>query len=220
MIQGLENVLLIAVIIYSIILHEISHGFVAHLLGDDTAKRQGRLSLNPLQHIDTFGTIILPLVMYLFSGMAFGYAKPVPVNPYNFNNHKRDMGLTALAGPICNISISIIVSFIFALLIKMGLIHTQAAAGFWQKLIMINLFLAFFNLIPFPPLDGSKVVGMFLSDEAYVKFTMQERKGMLIFIGLIVISRLFNLSIFRFIIYPVSIAYQGIMWFMQLILGL
>jgi Zn-dependent protease len=194
---------------------------VAYLLGDDTAKRQGRLSLNPMDHIDIFGTIILPLIMWLVSGMAFGYAKPVPVNPYNFRNHKRDMGITALAGPVCNILISILVAFIFVLTIKFGLIKTQAAVTFWQKLIMINLFLAFFNLIPFPPLDGSKVLGMFLSDEAYVRYTMQERKGMIIFLIIILASRFFNFSIFGYIVLPpVTFAYKGIMSFMQLIFGL
>ncbi len=217
----MSNILLVAVIIYSIILHEISHGFVAHLLGDDTAQRQGRLSLNPLKHIDTFGTIILPLLMYAFSGMAFGYAKPVPVNPYNFKSYKRDMGLTALAGPVCNITISFIMAFVFALLIKFGLIGSQAAVKFWQNLILINLFLAFFNLIPFPPLDGSKVVGMFLSDEAYVKYTMQEKKGMIIFIGLIIASRIFNFSIFSYIVLPpVMFVYNAIMGLMQILLGL
>ncbi len=215
------NILLIAVIIYSIILHEISHGFVAHLLGDDTAYRQGRLSLNPLKHIDTFGTIILPLMMYLFTGMAFGYAKPVPVNPYNFKSYKRDMGLTALAGPICNISISILMAFVFALLVKFGAVNSAVGAKFWQNLILINLFLAFFNLIPFPPLDGSKVLGMFLSDEAYVKYTMQERNGMIIFIGLIIASRLFKFSIFSYVVLPpVMFVYRLIMGLMQLLLGI
>jgi Zn-dependent protease len=192
------KVIFFGAIFYSIILHEISHGLTANWLGDDTAKRRGRLSLNPLKHIDWFGTVILPLVFYYTAGFVFGYAKPVPINPYNFQNYKRDTGLTAIAGPLTNILIAIL----FALFYHLG--GPGSLLGMLSvPLVQINLFLALFNLIPFPPLDGSKVLGIFLSDEAYFKFTAQERTGMIIFIAIILVFNMFHLDIFGRFIFPI-----------------
>ena len=189
---------MIAVIFYSIILHEISHGLTASWLGDDTAKRSGRLSLNPLSHIDWFGTVILPLVLYFTAGFVFGYAKPVPINPYNFKSYKRDTGLTAAAGPLTNVLIAILFALAY---------HISGATSILGYLsvpiIQINLFLALFNLIPIPPLDGSKVLGIFLSDEAYFKYTAQERTGMIFFFGLILVSNLLHLDLFGRFIGPI-----------------
>jgi len=194
----LVNAGIIAVIFYSIIIHEISHGVSALWLGDDTAKRMGRLSLNPLKHIDWFGTVILPLVLYFTAGFVFGYAKPVPINPYNFNNYKRDTGLTAAAGPLSNILIAILFALVF---------HVSGSGSILAYLcvpiIQINLFLALLNLIPIPPLDGSKVLGIFLSDEAYFKYTAQERYGMIFFFAIILISNMLHLNIFGRFIFPI-----------------
>ncbi len=191
------NVLVIGLVFYSIILHEISHAQVSLWLGDDTAKRTGRLSLNPLKHIDWFGTVILPLLMYFTAGVVYGYAKPVPLNPYNYRNLKRDTGLTALAGPVTNLLIAILFALFF---------HLNPGAMFIQQVclyvVFFNLLLAFFNLIPIPPLDGSKVLGMFLSDEAYFKWTAQERRGMLFLFGLIMVSSLLRLNIVGRLIMP------------------
>lgn len=193
----ISNAAIILMVFYSIIIHEVSHAFAAFALGDDSAQRAGRLSFNPKKHIDPFGTVILPLILYFSAGFIYGYAKPVPFNPYNFRNFKRDSGFTALAGPVSNILIAIILSVIF---------HLCAALPFVQGIliyvIFLNLLLAFFNLIPVPPLDGSKVLGMFLSDQAYFKWTAQERKGMLYLFAIIIGSNLLGLNLIGKLILP------------------
>jgi len=206
----MEYIIFIPVILMSIIIHEVSHGYAAYLLGDDTAKRAGRLTFNPVRHIDTFGTIILPLLLLVTTrgGLAFGYAKPVPINPYNFKNFKRDTAITAAAGPLSNFIIALILSLGLRLVLKtidpyMQISQFQATVlRVMYNIIFINLFLGLFNLIPFPPLDGSKVLGAFLSDEMYFKYTAQERKGMMIFMLIIVASYVFNLNIIGGIIFP------------------
>jgi Zn-dependent protease len=189
---------ILVVVFYSIIIHEVSHALVASWLGDDTAQRQGRLSLNPLKHIDIFGTIVLPLLLYFSAGFIFGYAKPVPINPYNFRDYKRDSGLTALAGPISNICIAILFTLVYHLGSGVLLVPQMAL-----MVVYLNLLLAFFNLIPVPPLDGSKVLGIFLSDRAYYQWTLQEKKGMIILVGVILISNLFGLNLIGRLVMPV-----------------
>jgi len=196
----------IAVIFYSIIIHEISHGLTAYWLGDDTAKRRGRLSLNPLSHIDWFGTVILPLILYFTAGFVFGYAKPVPINPYNFRDFKKDTGLTAVAGPLSNVLIAILFALVFHLSGSNSLLGAISV-----PIIQINLFLALLNMIPIPPLDGSKVLGIFLSDEAYFKYTAQERTGMIVFFALILISNMFHLDIFGRFIGPIITFLSGLL---------
>lgn len=192
----LSNVVVIVLVFYSIIIHEVSHAFAAYALGDDSARRAGRLSFNPRKHIDIFGTIILPLLFYFSLGVIWGYAKPVPFNPYNFKDIKRDTGLTALAGPISNILIAIVFSLIFHLI---SLPFIKVIAFY---VVFMNLVLAFFNLIPFPPLDGSKVVGMFLTDEAFFKWAAFERKGMLYLFIILIASNLLGLNIIGKLIFP------------------
>ncbi|MCB5268445.1 MAG: site-2 protease family protein [Candidatus Cloacimonetes bacterium] len=186
---------IVGIVFYSIILHEISHAWAAYALGDDSAKRAGRLSLNPLKHIDIFGTIILPLILYFSAGFIYGYAKPVPFNPYNFRNFKRDSGLTALAGPLSNILIAILMSVLYHL-------SPVLIQNILYYVIFLNLLLAFFNLIPIPPLDGSKVLGMVLTDEAYFKWTAQERKGMIWLFGIIIASNLLGLNLIGRVVLP------------------
>jgi len=216
--MGIETILIIPIIMYSIILHEIAHGYSAFLLGDDTAKMQNRLSLNPLNHIDKFGTILLPALLLLMSGgkFAFGYAKPVPINPYNFRSFKKDSGITAAAGPLTNLLIAITLSLILRLIIGTKTDLTGFEVLILRVLISgisINLFLMLFNLIPFPPLDGSKVLGAFLSDRAYMRYTAQERLGMSIFMGILFINYIFRLDLFRIFEKP-------LMFMLRLLTGL
>jgi len=146
-------ILQFAVIIYSIILHEVAHGWVADYLGDPTARLTGRLSLNPLPHIDPLMTVALPLLL-IFTGspLVFGAAKPVPVDPFNFREPQKDMGLTALAGPATNLLIAGAAALILRFTLSPILFSLLSYA------VQINVFLAVFNLLPIPPLDGFKVL--------------------------------------------------------------
>lgn len=194
------QILAFVFIFMSIVLHEISHGYTAYLLGDDTAKRLGRLSLNPLNHIDLFGTIILPIILMMTAGFAFGYAKPVPINPHNFKDYKRGMGITGAAGPLANFIIAFVLAIVYVILIRSGVNGSARVFGVIILTIQVNVFLALFNLIPVPPLDGSRVVGAFLSDEAYLKYSKLERYGIFIILGALVLGRLSGIPIISLII--------------------
>ncbi|MBU1086476.1 MAG: site-2 protease family protein [Candidatus Omnitrophica bacterium] len=139
----------------ALVIHEYAHGFVAHKLGDNTAKHMGRLTLNPLAHVDFFGTILLPLFLIISnSPFVFGWAKPVPVNFYNLNNPKKDMIWVGLAGPGANF----LTGLIIYLLLVSGIIKSVIIAEFLIKVLLISIFLGGFNLIPIPPLDGSRIL--------------------------------------------------------------
>ncbi len=201
LVKTLSTVCIVGLVFYSIIIHEVSHAFAAYALGDDSAKRAGRLSFNPRKHIDPFGTIILPLILWFSAGFIFGYAKPVPFNPYNFKNYKRDSGLTALAGPASNILIAVLLSVFYHLFSMVPIVQYIL-----MYVIFMNLLLAFFNLIPVPPLDGSKILGMFLSDAAYLKWTAQERKGMIYLFAIIIITNLLGINLIgRFVMPPIAL---------------
>jgi Zn-dependent protease len=159
----------------AIVIHEVSHGWAAYALGDTTAKDKGRLSLNPIRHIDPWGTILLPLLMVAILGFGFGYAKPVPVNPYRFKDYRRGMFLTGIAGPASNLVLALLSGLLFRLIGGEGLL---GLALFYFALM--NLVLMFFNLIPLPPLDGSRVLPLFLSDRAMETYHSIERYGFLI----------------------------------------
>lgn len=167
--------------------HEAAHSFVADKLGDPTSKHEGRLSLNPLRHIDLFGTILLPLFLIISGLPAFGWAKPVMVNIYNFKNPARDHFLTALSGPASNLIFAVILGVIVGLI---------PALSFLIILIRINVILALFNLLPIPPLDGSKIWHLILSEESYFNL---ERYGPFILIAFLLLfgsgaDFLFNLG--------------------------
>ena len=197
-----QIVIQLPILLISLTIHEFSHGYAAYLLGDDTAKRAGRLTLNPISHIDPLGLIMLFIAR-------IGWAKPVPINPYNFYNYKRDTAITAAAGPAANFALAIILALIFNLIKKANPDILYNTSGFSQLMlsmllyaILINLALGLFNLIPVPPMDGSKILGGFLSDDAYAKYTAKERKGAQILMIVLVASFVLRIPLISYIIMP------------------
>lgn len=191
-------------LIFAITLHEVAHGFVAYLFGDNTAKLSGRLTLNPLKHIDPIGTIAVPFLMMTVSNFIFGWAKPVPVDPRNLKHPRRDMALVAFAGPLSNILMALIWGF-FA---KMGVLLQMNESG-WLGVpleymggvgIMINVVLGVLNLIPLPPLDGGKVLEAFLPRKAAYTFSLLEPYGFYILI-LLMITGMLSFIISPFVIF-------------------
>ena len=170
----------IAILVYSAILHEVAHGFIAERLGDPTARLLGRITLNPKNHIDPFMSILLPLLLILGgSPIIFGAAKPVPVDPFNLRDGRKDMALVSLAGPLTNLLIAVIAAILGKLLIfvtpALGATPdiTTIAIPLYMFLftvVKINLILAIFNLIPIPPLDGSKVFSLILPEKEAATF--------------------------------------------------
>lgn len=157
----------IIILIFSIIIHEVAHGAMAERLGDKTARDMGRISLNPIKHIDLFGSIIVPLFLVLAkSNMLIGWAKPVPINPYALRDRKYGEAKVAMAGPLANISIAIIFALILRLVPLGNNLFGQNLAMILQYIVWINLLLAFFNLTPIPPLDGSHILFAFLPKSA------------------------------------------------------
>lgn len=198
---SLEHIALTALsvvlLVFSAIVHEVAHGYVAHLCGDDTAKEAGRLTLNPAKHLDPFGSIVLPIVMGIMGGFVFSYAKPVPYNPYRLKNRRRDEVLVALAGPASNLLQALVGAAAFnglwALVeansqlyffgpLVLGMSAMELLLTVFSSYVWVNLMLAFFNLIPLPPLDGSKVVCYFLKGEALERYYQVQRYAMPIFI--------------------------------------
>jgi len=203
----------IIILIYSIIIHEVMHGYVALWLGDSTAKYADRLNFNPLKHIDPMGSVLVPLIMLVTSGFhyAFGWAKPVPYNPFNLKNQKFGPMLVALGGPGSNITLALIAAIVGKMItlpasIK-GDIIVSVAMGNWAQLstfiagslggifftlmtmvIFWNVLLAFFNLIPFPPLDGSKILFTFLPIKTETMMMLEQYGFMLLLIFIFVFS--------------------------------
>lgn len=169
------------VLIYSVILHEIAHGFVADKLGDPTARVHKRLTLNPLPHIDPIMTLALPLMLILSgSSIIFGAAKPIPVDTFNLKDPKRDMALVALAGPVTNLAIAVLLTIVLRLFSSPLVDSALTTAIVW------NVGLAIFNLFPIPPLDGSKVLAGILPDELAEGMIKLERFGFLIVFGILI----------------------------------
>jgi len=187
----------ITVLLFAVIIHEVAHGYVAFRLGDPTAKYAGRLTLNPLPHLDLFMSVLLPAFL-IFSGAGFsiGGAKPVPVNPSYFKNYKRDIMLVSFAGPASNIALAIISIILLVVAVKVPIIGNLGGRGlflFLQYGIMINTILAVFNLIPIPPLDGSKILMGFLPNEMANKYASIAPYGMFIIIILLMTGILQNI---------------------------
>ncbi|MEK9185667.1 MAG: site-2 protease family protein [Patescibacteria group bacterium] len=166
----METIFVILILLFSVVIHEVSHGYAALALGDHTAEYEGRLTLNPIRHLDPIGSFLIPLLGYLSGGIIIGWAKPVPFNPYNLNPKKWGLpaqageALVAIAGPLSNI----IIAVIFAVITRASLGASFATEPFLfitGYLVFINIILAIFNLIPIPPLDGSKILFSLLPND-------------------------------------------------------
>ncbi|HOK81054.1 MAG TPA: site-2 protease family protein [bacterium] len=169
----MENVILFFFLIFSVVIHEYSHGLAAYHNGDDTAYLMGRLTLNPIAHLDPIGSVILPLFLALTVGVPFGYAKPVPINPLRFRDYQKGIVMVGAAGCTANF----IAGFIFALISG---ITKGMASEIFQLAAFINFILCFFNLIPIPPLDGSRIVAVLLPPRFGEFFDRIERYGLFI----------------------------------------
>jgi Zn-dependent protease len=200
----------------AIILHEVAHGWVANLLGDPTAKERGRLTLNPIAHMDIWGTVVMPIGLLLASGgrFAFGYAKPVPVNPYLLRRTgvQNGMLLVGIAGPGTNFVLALVSGIVARVLVAVGSVP-HVVIWLVAYFTLINLILGFFNLIPIPPLDGSRVVQRFLSGEALKAYSSLEQYGFMIIIGLFILGPLLGIdpinAYFNVTVDPAAIALLG-----------
>lgn len=205
--MDLIQIAMIVALVLSVVIHEMAHGYAANWLGDPTARLQGRLSANPLVHIDPLMSVILPgLLILTGSPILFGAAKPVPYNPYNFTNQKWGEAIVAVAGPLANIFIAIV----FAILLRNAevLALSDTFIGLSVNIVMLNIFLALFNLVPIPPLDGSKILPKFLPFTLAMKYDnfrrFMERNialsfaiviiSFMVFLGPIIYSFTYNLT--------------------------
>ncbi|RUA05792.1 MAG: site-2 protease family protein [Gammaproteobacteria bacterium] len=190
-----QTILIVAIpVLFAITIHEVAHGWVANKCGDSTAKMLGRLSLNPIKHIDPIGTIVVPAVLYFSSGFLFGWAKPVPINYNALNSPKRDMSWVALAGPLSNFAMAglWLASIFLAKEIDSIFLVKMASVG-----IYINLVLGVLNLLPLPPLDGSRVVASLLPNPLAYQYNKLEAYGLYILLALLF------LGIFEKVILPI-----------------
>ena len=186
-ISAVQSVIVWALpVIFAITLHEVAHGWAAHALGDPTAQTLGRLSLNPLKHVDPIGTVLLPGFLLLIGGFIFGWAKPVPVDARNFRNPRVDMALVALAGPLSNLVMALAWGVLFKYAVAVG-----AEQGLWYGLrlmaragLIINISLMALNMLPLPPLDGSRVLMGLLPEGAARSYSRLEPYGLFILMGL------------------------------------
>lgn len=177
----IDVVLFVGLLIPSVIFHEVSHGWIASRLGDQTARRAGRLTLNPVPHIDLFGSIILPALLALARAPVFGWAKPVPVNPAGFRSPVAGMALVAAGGPVTNL----VLALIGGRLILPAVDGTGLVADLTLGFIFLNVVLAVFNLLPIPPLDGSRVLRVFLPPRGREVLNQIEPFGIIILFGLL-----------------------------------
>lgn len=207
--------------IFAITFHEAAHGFVAHKLGDDTAFRMGRVTFNPLRHIDLYGTILLPIFLLLISGgrFVFGFAKPVPVNFGQLHHPRRDMVWVALAGPGINILLALVSAMLFYLVPYVPEVGREWAGDNLAVSVVVNVILAVFNLIPLPPLDGGRVAVGLLPDFLAFPLARMERYGLLILIALLILLPMLgerlgvNLDVVRYVVnFSARYVLHGISW--------
>ena len=198
--MNIQTLLLLAPpILLALTFHEFAHAFMANIYGDDTAKQAGRLTLNPLWHLDPLGTIMIFLVH-------FGWAKPVPVNPHRLNNPKKDMLWISAAGPLANMALALVSGILLRLIATVGAPDQYSMTGLLTFMLImslkINLALAIFNVLPIAPLDGSKILFGVLPAKHENKIYVLERYGPFILIGLIVFGKFTGVSIFGKLIWP------------------
>lgn len=207
--RSLQSILIWAIpVLFAVTMHEVAHGYVANLFGDKTALMMGRLSLNPLRHIDLMGTIVVPVLCLLLGGFVFGWAKPVPVDYRNMRNPRRDMALVALAGPVSNLLMAIfwgVVAKIFLEMMRNGFSNGKVMFLMGIAGISINLMLAVLNLIPIPPLDGSRVVSSILSKNLARAYDALEPYGFIILILLLMTGMLATIMQI-----PYSVLFNGL----------
>ena len=180
----IDKIIMIPMVLIALMFHELAHGWVSIRLGDPTPKYQGRITLNPLAHLDPVGTLLMVLT-------GFGWAKPVEINPRYYRDPKKGMALTALAGPVTNFLLAVVAMLIygviFVIYLKTGIFETSMSSISYlvMRFVMLNLCFMVFNFIPIPPLDGSRILGVFLSNRAYFKLQQYERYS---FIAIILLS--------------------------------
>ena len=172
----MEFIFQIAILIMSIVIHEVAHGYAARYYGDLTAEYEGRLTLNPVKHIDPVGSVFVPLFSYMFGGFVFGWAKPVPYNPYNLKPGRWPEAFVALAGPLSNIGLAVVFGLSLRLMDNPSLSFVTITAG----IVYINVLLAVFNLMPVPPLDGSKLLFALFPEKIYKLRGFFERYGLIL----------------------------------------
>jgi Zn-dependent protease len=207
--------------IFAITFHEAAHGFVAHRLGDDTAFRMGRVTFNPLRHIDLYGTILMPIFLLLISGgrFVFGFAKPVPVNFGQLRHPRRDMIWVALAGPGTNVALAIVSALLFYLVPYVPAVGREWTIDNLTVSVVVNIILAVFNMIPLPPLDGGRVAVGLLPDVLAFPLARLERYGILILIALLILLPILgehlgvNLDVMRYFInFVARYLLHGVSW--------
>jgi Zn-dependent protease len=204
--QILNVLLILVVIIFSTIIHEVMHGLVADKLGDPTARYAGRLTLNPLKHLDPLGSFVIPILTYLSLGTAFGYAKPVPINPYNLKGHFGE-ALVAAAGPASNIAIALLAGLTLRFVAV-----SQGMADVLFTFTYINVLLCLFNLIPIPPLDGSRVLAAILPrplSVGYDRLRGEMERNPLIGMGIVLVVVMFFGGAFGNLIFALASVIAG-----------
>ena len=181
--ETIDFVFSIAILICSVVVHEVAHGLAAYLQGDKTAEYAGRLTLNPIRHLDPIGSFVVPVISYMLGGFIIGWAKPVPFNPYNLKNKRWGEAIVALAGPLSNLALALL----FGLLIRVSPGLPESFIAIASVIVYLNITLALFNLMPVPPLDGSKILFALLPTYSKVRSTLESGGLILVLVVIFVV---------------------------------